>query len=117
MPGFPRNARLSEPEQYAKVFDAPAIRVSSAAFLLLAVHSHHECSRVGIIVAKKHIRLANRRNRLKRLVREQFRCSPLNLTLDMVVLARAHADQLSNQEISTDLKKLWKKANDRSTQT
>jgi ribonuclease P protein component len=116
MPAFPRNARLSGPEQYATVFDAPAIRVSSAAFLLLAAHSQYECARVGIIVARKHIRLANRRNRIKRLVREQFRCSPLNLTLDMVVLVRAHADQLTNQEVSIDLKQLWKKANERSSQ-
>jgi len=74
-----------------------AYKVSNHAFLLLAVSTTERSSRVGIIVAKKHIRRATRRNRIKRLVREQFRLKPFLTSLDLVVLARSAADRLDNQ--------------------
>ncbi len=107
MPGFPSSARLLRPEDYRRVFDAPAVKVSSAAFLLLAQHSHTGNSRVGIIVAKKHVRRAIRRNRIKRLIREQFRLNQLSPDLDLVVLARSAADNMDNTEIRGDLGRLW----------
>ena len=107
MPAFPLTARLSKPEHYGRVFDAQEVSVSCRAFLLLACAADTNYSRLGVIVAKKHVRLAHRRNRLKRLIREQFRCNPPDLPLDMVVLARQHADQLSNEEVFAALNRLW----------
>ena len=39
MPSFPLNARLSQPSHYRRVFDGPNVKVSSKAFLLLAVEN------------------------------------------------------------------------------
>ena len=107
MPGFPPSARLLRPEDYRRVFDTPAFKVGSAAFLLLAQHSDTSNSRVGIIVAKKHVRRAIRRNRIKRLIREQFRLNRPSPNVDLVVLARSAADNMDNAQITSELARLW----------
>lgn len=109
MLSFPQSARLSNPEDYRRVFDSPAFKVSSAAFLLLAQHAENSRSRIGVIVAKKHVKLATRRNRLKRLVREQFRLNLFHPGLDLVVLARSAADSMDNAQVTNDLEQLWAK--------
>ena len=111
MLSFPFKARLSQPCHYRRVFDGPNVKVSSKAFLLLAAENSDGTSRLGIIVAKKHIRLASRRNRIKRIVREQFRLSPLGPSMDLVVLARTPADELDNPAVWQDIEKLWHQIN------
>ena len=107
MPTFPHSAKLSQPSHYQRVFGDPAYKVSNHAFLLLAVPASASNSRIGIVVAKKHIRRATRRNRIKRLVREQFRLKPLLTSLDLVVLARSAADRLDNSGVRRELDTLW----------
>ena len=107
MPTFPLSARLSERHHYSGVFNAPQIRVSTRAFLILAKPSSTARSRIGIVVAKKHIRNAARRNRVKRIIREHFRLSQPSVSLDLVILARKPADQLSNPLVWQDLHHLW----------
>ena len=109
MLNFPHSAKLSNAEDYRRVFDSPAFKVSSDAFLLLAQHAESSRSRVGVIVAKKHVKHATRRNRLKRLVREQFRLNLFHPSLDMVVLARSAADDMNNSQVTNDLTQLWAK--------
>jgi ribonuclease P protein component len=59
-------------------------------------------------VAKKAIRRAVRRNRIKRLVREQFRHHPFDKAIDLVVLARSGADQMDNPDVWNELDRLWR---------
>ena len=108
MPTFCATAKLSQPDQYRRVFDSPKYKVSSGAFLLLATHSAMPSSRLGVVVAKKNIRRAVRRNRIKRLVREQFRHHPFDTAIDLVVLARSGADQLDNPSVWQELDRLWR---------
>jgi len=107
MPTFPHTVRLSKPDQYRRVFDRPEYKVSSEAFLLLATPGAAQSSRLGVVVAKKNIRLAVRRNRIKRLVREHFRQHPFDEAIDLVVLARSGADHLDNPRLWQDLDQLW----------
>ena len=66
--------------------------------------------RLGIIVAKKHIKLAVQRNRIKRLLRDSFRNKRDSLPhLDIVVLAKKGLDQLDNAECVQELDYLWRK--------
>ena len=74
---------------------------------MLAQVNEVEPSRLGVIVAKKHIRRANRRNRIKRLVREHFRLTGLSVPLNLVVLAKTAADQMDNACVRKDLTALW----------
>lgn len=107
MPTFSNTARLSQPDHYRRVFDSPKFKVSSGAFLLLATPGATQSSRLGVVVAKKNIRRAVRRNRIKRLVREQFRLHPFGHAVDLVVLARSGADQLDNSGLWQELDRLW----------
>ena len=63
---------------------------------MLACRALQPQARLGIVVAKKNIKLAVDRNRLKRLVRESFRKQQLGLLgLDIVVIIKKDATGLS----------------------
>ena len=108
MPTFPHTAKLTQPDHYRRVFDSPEYKVSSGAFLLLATPGATQSSRLGVVVAKKNIRLAVRRNRIKRLVREQFRHHPFDEAIDLVVLTRSGADNMDNPGLWQELDRLWR---------
>lgn len=108
MPTLSNSVKLSQPDHYRRVFESPKYRLSSGAFLLLATPSATPSSRLGVVVAKKNIRRAVRRNRIKRLVREQFRHHPFDAAIDLVVLARSGADQLDNPSVWQELDRLWR---------
>ena len=108
MPTFPNSAKLSQPDHYRRVFASPKYKVSSGAFLLLATPSAMPSSRLGVVVAKKSIGRAVRRNRIKRLVREQFQHHPFDAAIDLVVLTRSGADQLDNPSVWQELDRLWR---------
>jgi len=64
-------------------------------------------ARLGLIVSKKVAMKAVERNRLKRLIRESFRCQPNLKPADYVVMAKPSAKDIKNQQIMADLKNLW----------
>lgn len=67
-------------------------------------------SRLGIIVARKHVKRAIDRNRIKRLVRESFRHRQETIpSLDVIVLARPGIGTLDNQQLYQQLDRLWSK--------
>lgn len=113
---FSRELRLLTPSHFQYVF-SDAIPAVSPAFTLLARKNELTKPRLGITIAKKRVRKANQRNRLKRLVRESFRHKAQSLpNIDIVVMAKSGAENLSNQEIYTLLEKQWKKLSKRCTQ-
>ena len=106
MPAFQPQSRLNKPEHYGPVFADPVYRVSSDSFLFLANPGQTSLSRLGVVVAKKNIRNATGRNRIKRLVRECFRHHDFVKPLDLVVLARKTALALDNAAVAKDLQAL-----------
>jgi len=83
---------------------------------VLALPASDNRSRLGIIVAKKNVRLATDRNRIKRLVREYFRNHPPSSSMNVVFMAKRGAGALSNADVLGDLDRLWRKLNHKHAQ-
>jgi ribonuclease P protein component len=106
--GFPKQARLLSPGQFKPVFDDSRFRASNREILILARPNDTSQPRLGLVVGKKNCKLANQRNRFKRLVRESFRQQQEQLAgLDIIVLARRGIAELDNRTITQQLTKLW----------
>ena len=105
---FPKASRLLNAADYSAVFDKTHFKVSCRYFLILARVSSNANTRLGLIVAKKHIQTAVQRNRMKRLIRTSFRSlDPLPRHLDLVVLVRKGADKIHNRQAFALLNTLW----------
>jgi len=108
--GFPKSSRLLNSHAFNPVFDHPDGRVSNRSFLVLAKQNTLCHGRLGVVVGKKAVAKANDRNRIKRLIRETFRCAEIStLSMDLVVLARKDVHQNDNALIKSQLLQLFGK--------
>lgn len=108
--GFSKTRRLLNARDYGRVFDEPDARASHKHLLLLAKYSARPHHRLGLIIAKKNVRLAVQRNRVKRLAREMFRQLPeSDPSMDVVLLARRGLAELDNAKLSSILQQQWLK--------
>ena len=102
---FSREQRLLTAGDFRRVFEKP-LKASDACFTVLARarETQNSTSRLGLAIAKKQLRRAVDRNRIKRLAREVFRQTvPNDSDLDFVVMARAIVQKRSNNELITQL--------------
>jgi ribonuclease P protein component len=108
--GFPKARRLLKASDYSGVFDNAGAKASHKHLLLLAKLNDGPGHRLGLVIAKKNVRLAVQRNRIKRVAREFFRTLPESEpTMDVVLLTRRGIDQLDNVELSSILQQQWQK--------
>lgn len=125
---------LSDKYAYQQVFSHHSYKSGNRYFLLLARAVQcldHECmpvhSRVGIIVSRKNVRNASRRNLVKRIVRESFRqkvnypeslqhtrnhlqantSEPVHQVFDCVFLARSAIHTLHKKKLADLLGQAW----------
>ena len=106
---FSRELRLLTPTHFEFVF-SNAIPSVSPQLTLLARKNDGTLPRLGITIAKKRVKKAHDRNRLKRIIRESFRLQRQSLpSIDIVVVGKSGLDKMSNQELFLLLNKLWKK--------
>jgi len=102
---FTKESRLLNSANFKPVFDQAQYISSSNAFLILA--REHTHPRLGLVVAKKHFKLAVERNLIKRIVRESFRTHDFDQSLDLVVLARTGANVNDKAELRKQIDKSW----------
>jgi ribonuclease P protein component len=106
---FSRELRLLTPTHFEYVFNK-AIPSVSPQLTMLARYNTSDNPRLGITLAKKRVKYAHDRNRLKRIIRESFRLERHSFpNIDIVVVGKTGLDKLSNQELFILLSKLWKK--------
>ena len=106
---FSRELRLLTPIQFNSVFEQP-FRASTPEIIILARKNNLEHPRLGLTVAKKHLKRAHERNRIKRLVRESFRLSQHRLpAYDFVFVAKNGIGKLDNNTFAQILEKLWQR--------
>ena len=106
---FSRELRLLTPTQFKNVFEQP-FRASTPEIIILARKNNLEHPRLGLTVAKKHLKRAHDRNRIKRLCRESFRLSQHRLpSYDFVIVAKQGIGRLDNRTLWQILDKLWQR--------
>ncbi|MFA0809688.1 ribonuclease P protein component [Microbulbifer epialgicus] len=115
--GFAKTLRLLNAAQYREVFNKNLVRAAHPHLLILARPNELEHPRLGLVIAKKHVRNACDRNQIKRITRETFRLQQHQLPpLDAVVLARPGAADLDKAALAKILNKLWRKLAKRAQQ-
>jgi ribonuclease P protein component len=111
--GFPRRHRLTGTGDFSSVFGfRKAIR--SANFLLHygpRGNGQSEGARLGLVIAKRHLRLAVDRNLIKRLIREAFRIRRADLpSRDLIVRLAVKPDlPIDRQALAEEIRKLLEK--------
>ena len=102
---FGRELRLLTPSHYSRIFNEPA-RAATPFFTLLAKPNDQEKPRLGLTVAKKRVKKACQRNRIKRLARESFRLNQHSIdNIDIVLMVKSGIDEQSNEELTKQLTK------------
>lgn len=109
---FTRQSRLLKPADFKHVFQQP-FRSSDHCFRVLARFNDTQRHRLGMAVSKKSCPKAVSRNRIKRIVRENFRTRlaglETTLAMDFVVLPTAQAAAQSNQALDESLTRQWRR--------
>lgn len=78
-------------------------------FLILFKPNGKPNARLGLVIAKRHIRYAVMRNQIKRIVRESFRLNQEKLLgLDIIFMAKKLCDELTKQQLREQIELLWK---------
>ena len=107
---FGKSLRLLTPANFKAVFDDAPLRASHQHFLVLSRPNNLDVARLGLVIAKKNVRRAVDRNRLKRVIRESFRLQQEHLAgLDVIVLARRDLGSLDNASFTAQLEKQWQR--------
>ena len=113
---FCKSQRLLNARDFQNVFSDPPFRASHQQCLILAKPNKLPFDRLGLVIAKKHIRLAVQRNRIKRIIRETFRQQEQQtMGIDAIVLARKGLGELDSTTVARIMRQQWariqKKAN------
>lgn len=94
--------RLQHQSEFDAVFRCGK-KIKAASLTMLLAPNTTGVSRLGLVIAKRFVADANKRNRLKRLIRESFRHMKSQIGAhDLVVLA--------NKSIATYPASLWAQA-------
>lgn len=108
MPGatLPKHAKLLNASDFDRVFEK-SVRSSDQYFTVLARPNELDYARLGMAISKRRVKLSVTRNRLKRIVRENFRLTQQNCNADYVVMAGKQGAIGTNQQLRESLEKHW----------
>lgn len=104
---FKKTQRLLTKNDYSHVFEQ-AKKIVTSEFIILFRENNLGYARLGLALSKKMIAKAHDRNRIKRLIRENFRQKELP-AVDMIFLARQGVAKQVNSNINARLSKSWEK--------
>ncbi|CDZ76167.1 Ribonuclease P protein component [Legionella massiliensis] len=104
---FSKTRRLLKKSDYDHVFEQ-AKKTVTPEFIILHRANTLGHARLGLALSKKAIPKAHDRNRIKRLLRENFRTTRLP-AIDMIFLAKRGVAEVENKTIIARLDKTWDK--------
>jgi ribonuclease P protein component len=102
-----KHTKLLKAAEFDRVFEKP-VRSSDRYFTVLARSNELDHPRLGLVISKRKVRHAVNRNRLKRIIRENFRLSKESCCVDYVVLAGPQGANANNNELFKSLDRHWK---------
>ena len=106
---FSKAVRLNQSSEYQQVFRSRCYSVDRC-FRVMAKPNSIGYARLGIAVAKKKIKRAVCRNRIKRIIRESFRYHQGALNnVDVVVVVNKENGTSSNKQLVASLDRHWEK--------
>ena len=107
-----RPFRLVKPQDFSKVYKRGK-RFSGGALSLIYLKSNQNTTRFGFVVSTKHVGKIVRRNRLKRILKEEIRrlWKDLRGGVDVVIQARPGVGDIPSPEIRGELMGLLKRTN------
>ena len=109
MINFPRQVRLTRPEEFQHVFERGRHRRLSGQGLIARVRENGvQQARLGLAISKRNLKRAVDRNLVKRLARESFRRYQSQLpAVDIVILSQPSLLGMLNTDISKQLALIW----------
>ena len=99
--------RLLKSSEFQAIFENNNFKHQSKKHLVLGKFNKEPQSRLGIIVSKKNVKLATKRNQLKRIVRETFRKTEFTTSVDVVFLAQKGIMDIPFVKLTTLLNNTW----------
>ena len=99
--------RLLKSSEFQAVFENNNFKYKSRSHLILGKFNEGPQSRLGIIVSKKNVKLATKRNQLKRIVRETFRKTEFTISVDVVFLAQKGIMDVPGVDLTYLLNNTW----------
>ncbi len=111
---FPRQYRLTRPQEFRRVFQRGRHRrIHVEGLFCRARESTGIHARLGLAISKRSLRHAVARNRIKRLVRESFRTEFPHLpAVDIVIMGETKLASMNNAVILQQLGMLWERLRD-----
>jgi len=107
--GLPRKVRVRRRADFAALKDSGG-RVGCRCFHLRYAPNELGYARLGLAISKRVSTRAVERNRLKRLLRESFRCARHRLPpVDLMVMAREQAAGMEGSQLLPQIDELWEK--------
>lgn len=103
---FRPSNRLSCRGDFDRVLATPDLHLRNFPFSLFVRMNPAHCARIGFIIGKRYEPLAVRRNRIRRLAREQFRIASFH-EVDVVLMAHSGCSKHAAQRISRTLSGLF----------
>ena len=109
---FTRDQRILTSADFQRVFDNPLKSADSFFTVLAKTRIDEGPSRLGLAIAKKQLKRAVDRNRIKRLIRETFRQNEMlsDKAIDVVVMTRHSVRAKTNHELQQSLESLFNQA-------
>ncbi len=116
---LPETLRINRKIDIDFVFKQPSIKYGNEYFLILARENQLDFGRLGLIVAKKNLKKAVDRNKVKRISREFFRLHQhLMKGYDCIVLTRPqlkilvkeNSEKKPRKDMNAELLNTWNRA-------
>jgi ribonuclease P protein component len=98
---------MNRPGDFSRVF-RQGKRIGGGGLTILTVKNTVGYPRLGLAIAKKHVKLASHRNRYKRMIRESFRQHQSAFSnIDIVVLSRQDLVRREQSQMWATLERHW----------